>query len=118
MVPSGPLNDLARTCYEIAKSKGWHEDPVLPRLPTMLVNIHGEVSEAWEEVRKPSFVPTQIYYDVEKPTKPEGLPVELADVLIRVLDLAYAAGIDMDAAVAIKQRYNETRPYRHGGKRA
>ena len=47
--------------------------------------------------------------------KPEGFPAELADLLIRVGDLAAALGIDLDFEVRRKMAYNETRPYRHGG---
>jgi NTP pyrophosphatase (non-canonical NTP hydrolase) len=46
----------------------------------------------------------------------EGFPVELADVIIRVLDLCGKFGIDLRAAVAMKMAYNESRPYRHGGR--
>jgi NTP pyrophosphatase (non-canonical NTP hydrolase) len=48
--------------------------------------------------------------------KPEGIPSELADVIIRVLDMCGALGIDIAAALADKMAFNETRPYRHGGK--
>lgn len=50
--------------------------------------------------------------------KPEGFPIELADILIRVFDTAVAYGIDLEAALLEKMKYNEGRPYRHGGKRA
>jgi len=45
------------------------------------------------------------------------LPSELADIVIRVYDLAGALGIDLDAAIEVKHQYNVGRPYRHGGKR-
>lgn len=50
------------------------------------------------------------------PMKPEGVPSELADIIIRVLDMCGWYGIDIEAAVAEKMEYNETRSYRHGGK--
>jgi NTP pyrophosphatase (non-canonical NTP hydrolase) len=39
---------------------------------------------------------------------------ELADVLIRTLDLACSMGIDIDFYVSEKMRYNEGRPFKHG----
>jgi NTP pyrophosphatase (non-canonical NTP hydrolase) len=48
--------------------------------------------------------------------KPEGIPSELADAIIRILDIAAFHGIDIAHAVADKMAYNETRPYRHGNK--
>ena len=48
--------------------------------------------------------------------KPMGFAVELADILIRVGDLAGFLGIDLDEAVRLKMAYNRTRPHRHGGK--
>lgn len=52
------------------------------------------------------------------PVKPVGIPVELADVIIRVLDLCGGLNIDIEKAVLEKMKYNEDRPYRHGGKLA
>lgn len=50
--------------------------------------------------------------------KPEGIPIELADVIIRVLDACAAYNIDIDTAMQNKMLYNTTRPHRHGGKLA
>jgi len=46
------------------------------------------------------------------------LEEELADVIIRVLDFAGGTGLDLEGAIESKVSYNETRPYRHGGKLA
>jgi NTP pyrophosphatase (non-canonical NTP hydrolase) len=78
--------------------------------------IHSEVSEAIEELRRPRFDPRETRED--ETGKPEGLPSELADVVIRCLDLAAAHGIDLEAAMERKLAYNAVRGYRHGGKRA
>lgn len=48
--------------------------------------------------------------------KPEGIPSELADIIIRVLDTCGAWGVDIDTAVRTKLEFNRSRPYRHGGK--
>lgn len=50
------------------------------------------------------------------PSFPEGIPSELADVVIRVLDYCEAAGIDLEQEIIIKNEFNKTRPYKHGGK--
>lgn len=48
--------------------------------------------------------------------KPEGVASELADVVIRVADLCGLYGIDLETALEEKMAFNDTRPYRHGGK--
>jgi len=50
--------------------------------------------------------------------KLEGFPMELTDIMIRVLDTAETFGIDLQAAMWQKHQYNATRAFRHGGKRA
>lgn len=49
--------------------------------------------------------------------KPEGVAVELADCLLRILDYCGYAGIDIEEALRLKHEYNKTRSYRHGGKK-
>ena len=48
--------------------------------------------------------------------KPEGVPSELADIVIRALDFADLHDIDLGAAIEGKLAYNVTRGHRHGGK--
>lgn len=48
--------------------------------------------------------------------KPCGVPSELADIIIRVFDLAGRYNIDLERAIDEKMAYNATRPARHGGK--
>jgi hypothetical protein len=49
--------------------------------------------------------------------KPEGIPSELADIVIRVMDICGYYGIDLEAAITEKMEYNRNRPIRHGGKK-
>lgn len=82
-----------------------------------------EIAEAAEEVRT-NHAPSEIYYNTDAKAdsgalaKPEGVPSELADTVIRMMDFAGHYGIDLETAIAEKMAYNETREYRHGGKSA
>lgn len=42
---------------------------------------------------------------------------ELADTIIRVLDLASGMGIDVESEILAKLEKNKQRGYKHGGKR-
>ncbi|WP_406245884.1 hypothetical protein ACI7YT_12650 [Microbacterium sp. M] len=46
--------------------------------------------------------------------KPEGVPSEVADVVIRAFDFADEAGFDLAAIIAEKLAYNATRGHKHG----
>lgn len=46
--------------------------------------------------------------------KPEGVAVELADALIRILDTMHSLGVDIDAIVQEKMSYNASRSFKHG----
>ena len=70
-----------------------------------------EVSEALECYRESE--PPLHYRD---DGKPEGIVSELADIVIRVLDLCEHMGYPLVEAMSRKADYNDGRPYRHGGK--
>lgn len=77
--------------------------------------MHSELSEALEEIRAGRAL-NEMYFNPERPTKPEGVPAELADVVIRIFGFCSRHQIDLGKAVLEKMAYNESRPFRHGGK--
>jgi NTP pyrophosphatase (non-canonical NTP hydrolase) len=89
-------------------------------VPEKLMLIVSEVSEAMECYRKsPDLDAGAVTCDEARAgKKPEGMGSELADVVIRTIELAYALNIDIGKAIETKMAYNETRSYKHGGKRA
>lgn len=128
------LNALAEEVHATAVDRGWC--PKGEEVNTMgkLMLIVTEVSEAAEEYRAGNPVGVIEYqhlgpepHTYRRSTSPEddtgnwvgkpvGFATELADVIIRTLDLAAALGIDIEDAMRVKMDYNTTRPTRHGGK--
>jgi len=82
--------------------------------------VVSEISEALEEFRNHRGL-NEVYF-THDPTnrlaKPEGIPIELADVIIRIFDFCEANDIDIVSALEAKMRFNELRPFRHGNKLA
>jgi NTP pyrophosphatase (non-canonical NTP hydrolase) len=72
--------------------------------------IHSEASEALEVHRAGHGFATWYRED----GKPEGVGPELADVIIRCLDLANACGINIEKEIDDKAAFNATRPFKHG----
>jgi len=64
-------------------------------------------------------ISTKIIFEADRYTmnKPEGIPTELADIVIRVMDYCGHEGIDLEKAILEKHEYNKTRPFKHGGKK-
>jgi hypothetical protein len=110
------LNELAERINKINEEKGWNE---IRSFGEDIVLVHSELSEAVECLRE-GIEPNVTYFaedDYDTPMKPLGIPSELADTIIRVLHICAKYKIDIDSIMELKLRYNETRPYRHGGKR-
>ncbi len=105
------LNQLAQEAHQLAQEKGWYDTERTPA--DILMLIHEEISEAWGHLRDGREL-TEVWHDDKG--KPDGFPVEMADVLIRVLDYCGYLGIDIGALVMGKIAYNRTRGHRHGGK--
>lgn len=94
------VNQLCEEAYQTAKSKGWHDRP--RKTVEALALVHCEVSEAIESDRRRE--------------GKDRVAEELADVCIRVFDLAAEMGFDLEKAILDKMEHNKTREHMHGGK--
>ena len=104
------MNELAHQIHQYANEHGWWDTE--RNVGAILALVHSDVYDALEDWRTDHM---ESYLDG---TKPCGFPSEMADIIIRVLDICAAFDIDIDGEVLAKMQYNQTRPYRHGGKRA
>lgn len=121
------LRELQQTCGDTAASKGFHDDRPAhgPELANWqgnkLLLIVSEVIEAHDEIRngKPAtktYYPTSVGVDTGAPHKPEGVPSEITDAVIRCFDFAYTEGFDLAGIIAEKLVYNASRERLHGKK--
>ena len=108
------ITELIKSCYEQAKKSGWHDSDLHRTDGDFIALCHSELSEAMEELRK-GHAPTYTY--LGSGGKPEGVPIELADVCIRIFDYCGLKNIDLEKAIKDKMAYNTVRPFRHGGKK-
>lgn len=136
------IKQLIADSFRIAKEKGWFDTE--KSVGEDIALMHSELSEVLEDFRAGRGV-TEIYYETNvisekwidflrasipstvldpvlsvleySEPKPCGIPIELADVVIRIFDFCGRHGIDLESAIKLKMEYNSTRPYRHGGKK-
>ena len=104
-----PLYKLAKEIHENAVAHGWWDEP--RNLLEIVALCHSELSEAVEEYRA-----GRPMVWTNEDGKPEGIAVEMADCLIRILDWFGSEGLDVDEIVQQKMAYNRGRPYKHGKK--
>jgi NTP pyrophosphatase (non-canonical NTP hydrolase) len=98
------LKDVAQHVHQTAVAHGFWEPPV--NKAEKIALMHSELSECLEGVRKPAQDKHCPDYTVEE--------VELADLVIRVLDYAHHFDLRLVGAIQEKMRYNDSRPYKHG----
>lgn len=124
------LNELRDKIHQNAIDHGFYDDENI-NIPEKLMLIVSELGEAMEAYRKDYYSDNKeanrilninenddgddIIYNIcfEESIK-NTVEDELADTIIRLLDLCGHMKIDIDTHVNLKMKYNETRPYKHG----
>ena len=104
------INTLCKLAHKNAVAHGWWETKI--SFGQEIALMHSELSEALEDYRN-NLEFNEIYFDGDKPY---GIPVELADCVIRIFGICGAYKIDLQKAIIKKMAYNEKRTYKHGGK--
>jgi NTP pyrophosphatase (non-canonical NTP hydrolase) len=99
------LNELAKEIHQTACEKGWWDEP--RNFGELIALCHSELSESLEAKR--TNLPAEVFIN----WVPEGWGVELADCIIRILDMAAFFGLNMEGIINSKMQYNMKRPYRH-----
>lgn len=136
------ITDWCDTIHQYAKEKGWWHKYGTPEsfrdrvkglvsglvlhndigvVTGKLLLIHSEVTEAAEALRDGKL---EMYTEGgefinaadSSLCKPEGMVIELADTIIRIMDLCEALGLDLEEAMRRKMAYNNQRSHKHGGR--
>lgn len=134
------INQLRDEIHEIAKSKGFWDKP--REIGTLLMLCVSELAEAMEADRNESYCQMERFNRIlvssriinndptytGEITRDQAWAVnfetcikdtfedELADTVIRILDLCEAKGIDIEKHIELKMKYNATREMLHGKK--
>jgi len=98
---------IEKNIYRINVLKGWTQKERTDG--EMIALIHAEISEALEGLRHGN-QRSKIIPEVSEAEE------EIADALIRIMDMAFLRKWNIPKALFLKLEYNKTRPYRHGGK--
>ena len=113
------INDSAKIIYQNNKEKGfWDKER---NVGEMLMLIVSEIGEAMEAHRKNRFA-IRSKIDPKKDMEPvkfehlikDTFEDELADAVIRILDMAGGLGIDLEWHIQQKVEYNKSRERLHG----
>ena len=127
------FKEIQSAVHNLAKEKGWHD--VDSSLTERIMLVVTELAEAVESIRRNEPPVWQkgktkdplageqalirlmpISQEWDSNVKPEGVLTELADAVIRIMDICEAQGWDLEQAIKLKHTYNKSRSYRHGGK--
>lgn len=122
------LKELIKKVFEINKANGWHEEK--HETPTYLMLIVSELAEAMEADRENRHSCLNLCRKKEmledkdgenfkidfRLTIKDSFEDEIADVIIRCLDLCAMMDIDIEKHILLKLKYNQLRGFRHGNK--
>jgi NTP pyrophosphatase (non-canonical NTP hydrolase) len=101
---------LQEIIYKISAEKGFHSDYINNSVPVKLALIHSEISEALECDR----IGKQ--HDKHCPEH-HAITIELADAVIRIMDLAEMLDLPLIEGILAKVSFNASRPQMHGSKK-
>jgi NTP pyrophosphatase (non-canonical NTP hydrolase) len=98
------INELADRIHTVNKEKGfWANDRNVGEMLMLVTSELGEALEAHRKNKKDDHLPQY-----------EGLHVEIADAIIRLLDMSAGLGININKIILDKLEYNKSRPRLHG----
>ena len=101
------FNRVAIAVYENSVVKGFWDESNPLRDGELIALIHSELSEALEALRNGN--PAD-----DKLSEFSGLEAELADCVIRIMQMGIAKKLRLPEAILAKVAYNHCRPYKHG----
>lgn len=118
------LNQLRDEIHEYAINKGFWDNQ--RETGTLLMLCVSELAEAMEADRNGLYADLELIekdkedfidfkWSFENSIK-DTFEDELADTIIRILDLCGAKGIDIEKHIELKMKYNQTRERMHGKK--
>jgi len=85
--------ELQQRLWAVAEEKGWYQTS--RSICEDFILMHGEVTEIYLE-HAHTHAPTEIYC----PTgKPEGIPIEIADLCIRILAFSHRYGVNLQTHI-------------------
>ena len=115
------LNDSAKTILNNNIEKGFNNPNY--NVGELLMLVTSELGEALESHRKGKFSDWEFFYnDASKIGDIESFKLhikdtfedEIADAVLRLLDLSARLNIDLEKHINAKVEFNKTRPYLHG----
>jgi len=104
------FHGLAHEASVVAEAHGWYiNTKSTDSLAAKIALMHSELSEALEALRHGNPPSDHI---------PEfsGMEEEFADVIIRIMHVAWRMELNVPEAIIAKTKFNDTRKYKHGGK--
>lgn len=90
-------------------------EALIDHIGTKVMLVVTELSEAIEEMRDGRGW-DEVYYKDSSPEKPEGFSIEIADAIIRLLDISAILKFAAGDRVQLKLEANKKRGYKHGGR--